>query len=129
MACDRELSPDLILLEGQSALRNPSGPCGSELLLSGGARGVVLQHAPGREYFEELGRRIPPVPDEIDLIAHYGARVLAVCVHHGTDPGIDPAAALVALRNSVDVPVLHPLRDDLEQLVPVFRAFLAAESR
>ncbi len=47
VSCARERSPDVIFLEGQSALRNPSGPCGSELLLSAGARGVVLQHAPG----------------------------------------------------------------------------------
>ena len=58
VSCARELDPEVIFLEGQSALRNPSGPCGSELILSGGARGVVLQHAPGRHYFdglEELG--------------------------------------------------------------------------
>jgi len=44
---------DLILLEGQSALRNPSGPCGAELMLSGGARGVILQHAPARKFFDD----------------------------------------------------------------------------
>jgi uncharacterized NAD-dependent epimerase/dehydratase family protein len=42
VACDRDLAPDLILIEGQSALRNPSGPCGAELLLSAEARTVVL---------------------------------------------------------------------------------------
>src|SRR4029453_16608329 len=47
VSCWKATRPELILLEGQSALRNPSGPCGSEFLLSGGARGVVLQHAPG----------------------------------------------------------------------------------
>ena len=52
LSCARELAPEVIFLEGQSALRNPSGPCGSELILSGAARGVVLQHAPGRVFFE-----------------------------------------------------------------------------
>ncbi len=33
--CDRDCSPDLILLEGQSSLRNPAGPCGAEFLLAG----------------------------------------------------------------------------------------------
>src|SRR5262245_38942271 len=46
--CDRELAPDVMVLEGQSALRNPGGPCGAELLLGGGAKHVVLQHVPGR---------------------------------------------------------------------------------
>lgn len=128
VACSRELDPDLILLEGQSALRNPSGPCGSELLLSGGSRGVILQHAPGRRYFEDLERlqrRIPPVNQEIELIERYGARVLAVCIHDGTDPEVDVAAALTELRASVDVPVLHPLRPELGTIVPAIRAFLA----
>ena len=39
VACAREAKPDLILLEGQSALRNPGGPCGAELLLAAGAAG------------------------------------------------------------------------------------------
>ena len=46
--CDRDCSPDLILLEGQSSLRNPSGPCGAEFLCSAMAKGVILQHMPGR---------------------------------------------------------------------------------
>ena len=32
VSCWKERRPELILLEGQSALRNPSGPCGSEFL-------------------------------------------------------------------------------------------------
>ncbi len=52
VSCDREVQPDVMILEGQSSLRNPSGPCGAEFLLSGAARGVILQHAPGREFFE-----------------------------------------------------------------------------
>jgi uncharacterized NAD-dependent epimerase/dehydratase family protein len=41
-----------MIIEDQSSLRAPSGPCGAEFLLSGGAHGVVLQHAAGREFFE-----------------------------------------------------------------------------
>ncbi len=55
VSCWKTARPELILLEGQSALRNPSGPCGSEFLLSGGARGVILQHAPGPRLFRRRG--------------------------------------------------------------------------
>ena len=41
ITCNKETSPDLILLEGQSALRNPSGPCGSELLVSGNEHAFI----------------------------------------------------------------------------------------
>ena len=55
VCCDRELNPDVILIEGQSSLRNPSGPIAvSEFICSGGASGVVLQHAIGREFFGRL---------------------------------------------------------------------------
>ena len=33
VTCDREKSPELILVEGQSSLRNLFGPCGSEFLI------------------------------------------------------------------------------------------------
>ena len=41
LECDRQASPDLIVIEGQSSLQNPSGPCGSEILLSGNIRAVM----------------------------------------------------------------------------------------
>ncbi|MFQ5982771.1 MAG: DUF1611 domain-containing protein, partial [Woeseiaceae bacterium] len=72
VSCDRGARPDVMIIEGQSSLRNPSGPCGAEFLLSGGARGVILQHAPDREFFEgyeEEGYHIPPVEDEIKPIS------------------------------------------------------------
>ncbi|MDH3453355.1 MAG: DUF1611 domain-containing protein, partial [Gammaproteobacteria bacterium] len=51
LRCAREANPQVMVIEGQSALRNPSGPCGAELLLSGQLAGVILQHVPGRTYF------------------------------------------------------------------------------
>src|SRR5690606_5776441 len=36
--CADELQPDVIFIEGQSGLRNPSGPCGSEMLVSAQAK-------------------------------------------------------------------------------------------
>jgi len=84
VSCWEAERPDLILLEGQSSLRNPSGPCGAELLLSGDAKATILQHAPSRIWFdgcESIDRRIPPVADEIALIGHYGSTVLGVCLN------------------------------------------------
>ena len=52
VTCWKEAKPDVIMIEGQSALRNPSGPCGSEFLVSGNARYTILVHAPKRVYFD-----------------------------------------------------------------------------
>jgi uncharacterized NAD-dependent epimerase/dehydratase family protein len=131
VSCWREARPDLILLEGQSALRNPSGPCGSEFILSGKASGVILQHAPGRTFFEgeeELGLRIPPVEEEISLLRALGARTLAVTLN---GEGMAPEALVAEqqrLAAELAIPVVSPLEEGVGALVPVVREFLAAEA-
>jgi uncharacterized NAD-dependent epimerase/dehydratase family protein len=132
VSCWRNERPDLILFEGQSALRNPSGPCGSELLLSGGARGVILQHAPARTFYEgyeEQGLRIPPVSDEIALIASYGARTLAVTLNGEHRSAGALRADRERLRAELNLPVVLPLEEGVESLVPVVREFVAQETR
>jgi len=130
LSCARELSPDVIFLEGQSSLRNPSGPCGSELIVSGGARGVVLQHAPGRvffEGFEEEGFRIPPVAEEIELIRVLGARTLGVALNGEGLTREALEASRKELERELAIPVALPLEEGVEPLVPALRAFLAEE--
>jgi uncharacterized NAD-dependent epimerase/dehydratase family protein len=132
VACDREVQPDVMILEGQSSLRNPSGPCGAELLLSGAARSVILQHAPGREFFEgyeTLGCRLPAVEDEIRLIACYGARTLAVTLH---GQGLSAAALADSrqeLQAGLGIPVIYPLEEGLDSLVPAVQNFIQEERR
>lgn len=114
VSCARDARPDVIFLEGQSALRNPSGPCGSELLLSAGARAAILQHAPARseyEGFEGLGYPIPLLEDEIDLIRRYGAETLGVALNtHGLDAGRRESIR-EELENGLGIPVVCPLDD------------------
>jgi uncharacterized NAD-dependent epimerase/dehydratase family protein len=130
--CDREASPEVMLIEGQSSLRNPSGPCGAEFLVSGGARGVVLQHAPGRRFFEgyaEEGFAIPPIEEELQLIRLYGARTLAVTVQGNDLEAEALSAAQRELEERLGVPVVRPLEEGVERLVPVIRQFIAEERR
>ncbi len=131
VSCWRAARPDLILFEGQSALRNPSGPCGSEFLLSGGARGVILQHAPARTFYEgleDLGYRIPPLADEIALIERYGAKTLAVTLNgeHRTPDQL--RADQDRYRAELGIPVVRPLEEGVEELVPLIRDFVAREA-
>ncbi|MDZ7879315.1 MAG: DUF1611 domain-containing protein [Saprospiraceae bacterium] len=80
--CFDEQKPDVLFLNGQSALRNPIGPTGSEFLLSGQSKWVVLQAQPSRKYYEgtedNIKARIPSVKSEIQLIKMYGAKTIAV---------------------------------------------------
>ena len=127
LSCGRALAPDVIFLEGQSGLRNPSGPCGSELILSAGARGVILQHAPGRVFFEGLeeeGYRIPPIDEEIEMIRLLGARTLALALNGEglTRKGFEAAAR--DLEGRLRIPVALPLEEGVDSLLPAVRKFL-----
>jgi uncharacterized NAD-dependent epimerase/dehydratase family protein len=125
--CDREASPDLILLEGQSSLRNPSGPCGAEFILSGNTPGIILQHAPFRKYFDELesaGCLLPSVEDEIDLIKKYGARTLAVTLNGSGGTSGELAEYQTMLADKLQIPVVRPLEEGVESLIPVIREYI-----
>ena len=132
VSCDRETQPDIMVIEGQSSLRNPSGPCGAEFLLSGGARGVVLQHAAGREFFEgyeEHQLRIPSVADEIALIAMYGATTLAVTLNGAHVSADELIARQQSYEHELGIPVLRPLEEGLDRLVPVMREYIEEQRR
>jgi len=131
LTCTRELRPEVIFLEGQSALRNPSGPCGSELVVSAGARGVVLQHAPGREFFEgfeEERLRIPPLAEEIELLRLLGARTIALTLNGKGWTTERLRAEKTRLAGELGLPVALPLEEGVDALVPVIREFLQTEA-
>ncbi len=125
VACAREEQPDVIFLEGQSALRNPSGPCGAELLLSAGARLVVLQHAPGRRFFdgaEELGCKIPPLEEEIALLRFYRAAVAGVALNTEGLAADSFERERAKLEANLGLPVVLPLQQGVGRLVEALRS-------
>lgn len=126
VSCWKETRPDLILLEGQSALRNPSGPCGPELLISGNARHVILVHAPKRKYFDNEAHwgEIPPVETEIALIRQYGAQVLALALNTEGCTASEASAFQQHYRDLLGMPVLLPLEQGLEAIIPAIKALL-----
>ncbi|MCE6989779.1 DUF1611 domain-containing protein [Dyadobacter sp. CY323] len=111
--CYRETSPDVIILEGQSALCNPSGPCGAEYLLSAGAKAVILQHAPGRTYYnghEKTGIKIS-LEREIALIRLYGSEVLAISLNTSGLEKEEIERYRQAYREKFGIPVVLPLQE------------------
>ena len=126
LTCYEETKPDLILLEGQSALRNPSGPCGSELLVSGNAKYTVLVVAPKRRYYEDNPDwgELPTIQSEIELIKMYGSTVIALAINteNFTDEeAVDYQEEFEAVYN---VPVLLPLQQGVSKLIPVLKKLL-----
>ena len=128
--CDREVEPDLMVIEGQSSLRNPSGPCGAEMLLSAAARGVVLHHAPGREFFEgyeSMGLRIPSLESEIELIRYYDSETIGVTLNSKGCTPDELHGFRARYREKLRMPVVEPLTEGVDALVPAIRAFVERE--
>lgn len=119
VTCYKDTSADIIFMEGQSALSNPSGPCGSEFLLSAQCKAVLLQHAPARIWFngqENTGIKIS-LKNELELIRSYGSRVLAITLN---TRGLSLAQALEYKRQyekEFGLPVVLPLEEGVGELV------------
>ncbi|MDA8730926.1 DUF1611 domain-containing protein [Flavobacteriaceae bacterium] len=118
-SCWKEATPDVIILEGQSSLRNPSGPCGLEFIVSGNATQVVLIHAPKKKYFDNdpLWGEIPSVASEIDIIEKFGATVIAVALNTS---GLSKQEALSykdSYQKTLDIPVVLPLEEGVKKIV------------
>ncbi len=127
VSCYKEESPELILLEGQSSLRNPSGPGGSEFLLSGNAKAVILQIAPERIYFEgyeDLKLVLPTARDEIKLINQYGAEVIAVTVSNTQLKPTELRNIMIMLEKELDIPVVAPLVDGVDELYRPIKEYM-----
>ena len=121
VSCWKETNADYIFLEGQSSLRNPSGPCGIELLISGNAKHVVLLFAPKRKYFDndEHWGAIPSVASEIEIIEKLGSKVIAVAVNTEDCSTEEAFAYQKQYEAELNIPVLLPIQEGVEKLIPI----------
>ena len=126
VSCWKETDPHVILIEGQSGLRNPSGPCGSELLVSGNAKNVILVHAPKRKYFDHIPDwgTIHSLASEIELIKMYGSKVIAVAINTEHCSNEEALAFQAQYETDLQLPVLLPLQQGVQKIIPVIKSLL-----
>jgi uncharacterized NAD-dependent epimerase/dehydratase family protein len=127
VTCYHEAKPDIIFIEGQSSLRNPSGPAGSEWIVSAAADGVVLQHNPARKQYKDMEfypAYLPALKDEIALIKIYGAPTLAVTINSAKMTQAEAQASVQQYAKELEIPVVLPLEDGVDSLVPVFEKMI-----
>lgn len=130
VTCYHETKPDIIFIEGQSSLRNPSGPAGAEWIISADATAVVLQHAPARKHFkglESYPALLPDVREEIELIRMYGGVVVAIAVN--TSGLTEKEAREYALKceEELNISTVLPLEDGVDNLLPVFSKLIGVK--
>ncbi len=122
--CWEETKPDIIFIEGQSSLRNPSGPAGAEWIVSAAADGAVLQHNPARKQYKDMEyypAYLPELKDEIALIRIYGAPTVAVTINSAKMSEKEARDYAAQYQKSLGIPAVLPLEDGVDQLIPIFR--------
>ncbi len=134
VTCGDEVDPDVMVIEGQGALRHPAGPCGATLMLSGAVSGVVLQHAPARTHYDGLehleSARIPSLASEIELISEYGVPVLAVALNLTGVDRRDADRVITECRAQIgDIPWVTPLDGSRPNIPELADAILGARAQ
>ena len=125
--CWEEAKPDIIFIEGQSSLRNPSGPAGAEWIVSAEATSVVLQHNPARKQYKDMDfypAYIADPKDEIALIKMYGADTVALTINTAKMDQKDAREYAAQYEKDLNIPVILPLEDGVERLVPLFKQLI-----
>jgi uncharacterized NAD-dependent epimerase/dehydratase family protein len=126
VSCWKETNAEVLFVEGQSALRNPTGPCGSEMLVSGNAEYVVLVHAPKRKYYEDVVAwgEIHSIASEIALIKAYGSTVIAVALNTEHCTNEEVFEFQKQYEEQLQLPVLLPLQEGVEKIIPRIQKLL-----
>lgn len=126
LTCNAETSPAIIFIEGQSALRNPSGPCGAEFLLSGNAKQVILVHSPKREFYDKEPHfgKIPSLETEMELIRLYGSKVIALALNTEYCTEADIQHYRTSYEANFGIPVLLPIQEGCDRIIPALKSLL-----
>lgn len=112
-------SPDVIIIEGQSALSHPAFSSSSFILRGSCANGVVLQHAPSRKWrcdFEQIP--IPTPESEIDLIETFAdTKVIGLTLNHENMTDAEVNTAIIQYHQKLGIPVTDALTHSPKYLV------------
>ncbi|MEL6675007.1 MAG: DUF1611 domain-containing protein [Bacteroidota bacterium] len=125
--CYQETKPDVMFIEGQAALRNPSGPCGSEFLVSGMADAVILVTPAGRVYYkgwDHTGRKIPPLSTEVELIKLYGVPTIGIAINTKLVDHAEAKRLQAAYEDDLGIPVALPVEEGVEPLITALQTQL-----
>ena len=128
--CWEEVKPDIIFIEGQSSLRNPSGPAGAEWIVSAAVEAVVLQHNPARKQYKDMEyypAYLPELKDEIGLIKTYGAPTVAITVNSAKLTEKETRDYAAKYQKELGIPAILPLEDGVDSLIPIFKELIDAK--
>ncbi|MGJ8642426.1 MAG: DUF1611 domain-containing protein [Luteolibacter sp.] len=111
--------PDVILIEGQGSLSHPAYSTSSFILRGSCPQGVILQHAPGREFRCDFDGMVMPTPSsEIALIEMFSkTKVIGLTINHENMSEAEVSAAIVSYEKEFGIPSSDALTRSPERLV------------
>ena len=117
-------NPDLIVVEGQSALSHPAFSSSSVILRGSCPNGVVLQHAPHRKQRCDFEKMAVPTPaSEINLIETFAeTKIIGMTINHEQMSDRDVSAAITQYEQELNIPVTDALTRPPERLVEMVLA-------
>lgn len=120
--------PQVILLEGQGSIAHPAYPGGFELIAAGRVDGVILQHAPARQFYD--GFEIYPMGSlerEIQLLELLAQKpVIALTINHEKMSRDEVREKSAEYERQFDRPAVDVLWDGCEKLVNLIRQMIEA---
>ncbi|MDZ4063394.1 MAG: NAD-dependent epimerase/dehydratase family protein, partial [Coriobacteriia bacterium] len=124
--------PDVIVIEGQSALGHPAYLSSGFILRGSQPQGVILQHAPTRLMrcdFDDL--LIPTPASEINLIETFAdTKVIGLTINHENMTDVEVDAVILLYELELGIPATDALTHSPDLLVEmVLRAFPALEAK
>jgi uncharacterized NAD-dependent epimerase/dehydratase family protein len=122
-AFERE-QPDVIIVEGQSALGHPAYLSSGFILRGSQPQAVILQHAPARAIrcdFDDM--RVASPQDEIKLIEVFAdTDVIGLTINHENMTASEVVAAVALYEVQLGIPAADPLTDSPQHLVDMVLA-------
>lgn len=118
--------PDVIIIEGQSALSHLAYPSSTFIIRGSQPQAVILQHALGRVRLGDPADVPMPTPaSEINLLQTFAdTRVIGLTINHENLTGAEVDTSIVAYENELGIPATDALTCSPDRLVEmVTRAF------
>jgi uncharacterized NAD-dependent epimerase/dehydratase family protein len=112
-------SPDIILVEGQSAVSHPAFMSSLGILKGSMPNGIILQHPPDRKFRCDFPRLpMPTVESEIKLIeAISQARVMAIALSHENLADAEILSLIDSYEQQLQLPTTDVLNYGCQKLV------------
>jgi uncharacterized NAD-dependent epimerase/dehydratase family protein len=135
VAAFEQEDPDVIVVEGQGSLSHPAYLSSAHILRGSRPAGVIVQHAPKREFLGDFPMvATPTVASEVALIEAFAdTKVIGITINHEHMTRAEVEAEVDALELDLGVPATDPLTQPLDRLVamvvdafPSLAAVLAA---